>query len=158
MKEVYCVIPWVKINPADSVILGLLKNWALNDVILSKFIISFLLSFNCVKATTKPTPKPTTKPTTKPPKPKSTTKPLEVCDWPVGTCSHFKEPCPPYTERCPNHDKGCKIKTNLCCCYKYVPPSKLFILNQVFPCTWETFFSSYPQINRIASEITKRMN
>ncbi|CAH3156651.1 unnamed protein product, partial [Porites lobata] len=39
-----------------------------------------------------------------------------VCDWPRGTCTYNKEPCPPNWHRCPKFDKGCRLPTNHCCC------------------------------------------
>ena len=39
-----------------------------------------------------------------------------VCDWPRGTCTYNKEPCPPNWHRCSQFDKGCRLPTNHCCC------------------------------------------
>ena len=39
-----------------------------------------------------------------------------VCDWPRGTCTYNKEPCPPNWHRCSQFDKGCILPTNHCCC------------------------------------------
>ena len=117
------------------------KTWGQNCIILSKFMIWSLLSFNCFKATTEPTTKPTPKQTTKPPKPSTKPPHPYVCDYPVGSCSYYKDPCPPGTIPCPGRDKGCKHKTNRCCCYhKTPPPSKLSTLTSTY--TWSGIFQS----------------
>lgn len=47
------------------------------------------------------------------------------CGWPRGTCTYYKDPCPPNWERCAQYDKDCPIATNHCCCRKKppVPPA-----------------------------------
>nr|C0H691.1 RecName: Full=Small cysteine-rich protein 2; Short=Amil-SCRiP2; Short=SCRiP2; Flags: Precursor [Acropora millepora]DAA06483.1 TPA_inf: small cysteine-rich protein 2 [Acropora millepora] len=39
------------------------------------------------------------------------------CDWPTGVCFYIHDPCPPGLRRCPQHDDGCYLPTNHCCCY-----------------------------------------
>jgi len=46
--------------------------------------------------------------------------PAKKCDWPRGTCTYYKDPCPPNWERCPQYDSGCPLATNHCCCRKNV--------------------------------------